>query len=359
MNTSNNGWTQDFDALSRQYWNAWSEMAAQSGDQANGWQQMLDLWAPWARDGRASVDTAVERMNAQAGAWFGQMQQVAQQFTGNAGTPGDIANAWKGMFGGGENPFAAMFAQGAGPGAAGIEQWMQHAEPMLEAWKGQIGGLLGMPAFGPGREQQERWQSLLQARLDYQQAMAAYAALLLQSSQRAFAVFEDKLTEHSEPGRQLDSARGLFDLWIDAAEQAWSEIALSQEYREVYGKLTNAQMRVRAGVQGQVERMTGQFGMPTRTEVNSGHCKVTQLEREVRELKLRLAALEANAGKPAASAKAAPAKSAPVKSAPIPSRRPGRSSTGKPAAARIAAKPSVNATSPRRPVKPAARRAVK
>ncbi len=373
MNPSNNGWAQDLDALSRQYWNAWSEMGAQSGGQANGWQQMLDLWAPWARDGRASIDTTVERMNTQAGAWFGQMQQLAQQFAGNTGTPADIASAWKDMFGGGENPFAAMFAQGAGPGAAGIEQWMQHAAPMLEAWQGQVGGLLGMPAFGPGREQQERWQSLLQARLDYQQAMAAYAALLLQSSQRAFAVFEDKLTEHSEPGRQLDSARGLFDLWIDAAEQAWSEIALSQEYREVYGKLTNAQMRVRAGVQGQVERMTGQFGMPTRTEVNSGHRKVTQLEREVRELKLRLAALEANAAKPAASvkaasvaaapAKAAPAKravkSAPMQAAPIPSRKPGRFSTGKPAAARTAAKPSAKAISPRKPVKPAARRAAK
>ena len=322
MNTSHNGWAQDFDALSRQYWNAWSDMAAQSGgqdNQVNGWKQMLDLWTPWARDGRESIDATVERMNTQAGGWFGQMQQLAQQFAGNTGTPTDIASAWKNMFGGGDNPFAAMFAQSAGPGAAGIEQWMQQAAPMLDAWKGQISGLLGMPAFGAGREQQERLQSLMQARLDYQQAMAGYCALLMQSSQRAFAVFENKLVERSEPGRQLDSVRGLFDLWIDAAEEAWAEVALSPQYREAYGKLANAQTRVRAGMQEQIERMTGQFGMPTRTEVNSSHRKVTQLEREVRELKQRLAALEANASKPVAtatttsSAKAVPTVRAPRK----------------------------------------------
>ena len=354
MNTSNNGWTQDFDALSRQYWNAWSGMAAQSGgqgSQANGWKQMLDLWAPWARDGRASIDQTVERMNSQAGDWLGRMQDLAQSFARKQSSPAEIAKAWKDMLApGGSNPFESMFAQGAGPGAAGIDQWMKQAAPMLEAWQGQISGLLGMPAFGAGREQQERWQSLMKARLDYQQAMAAYAAVLMGCGQRAFAVFESKLAERSEPGRQIDSARGLFDLWIDAAEEAWGEVALSPEYRRVYGELANAQMRVRAGVQDQVERFAGQFGMPSRTEVNSSHRKVTLLEREVRELKQRLAALEANASKSVATATTtSSAKAVPV------ARAPRKPVVKKSTARKTVAKKPVPAL--RKPVKPAKRRA--
>lgn len=366
MSTSNNGWAQDFDALSKQYWNAWSDMASQSGGQgastgSNGWQQMLDLWAPWARDGRASIDQTVERMNSQAGDWLGRMQELAQNFARKQSSPADVAKAWKDMLApAGSNPFAVMFAQSAGPGAANLDRWMQQAAPMMEAWLGQLNGLLGMPAFGAGREQQERLQSLMRARLDYQRAMAAYSALLLQSAQRAFAIFENKLVERSEPGRQIDSARGLFDVWIDAAEEAWAEIALSSEYRRVYGEMTNAQMRVRAGIQDLIERMTGQFGMPTRTEVDSSHRKVTQLEREVRELKQRLAALEANASKPAATR---PAPTRPVaaasrlKSAPV----------ARPRAKSAASKPVVKVSKPgktaakkpiaRKPVKPAARRA--
>ena len=43
MNAGNDGWSKDFEALSRQYWNAWSEMARHSGSgyqqQTPGWQQ--------------------------------------------------------------------------------------------------------------------------------------------------------------------------------------------------------------------------------------------------------------------------------------------------------------------------------
>src|SRR3546814_16203183 len=70
----------------------------------------------------------------------------------------------------------------------------------------------------------------------------------------AFAIFEDKLAEREEPGRQIQSARALFDLWVDAAEDAYAKIALSHEFREVYGKLVDAQMRLRGGVQREVER---------------------------------------------------------------------------------------------------------
>ena len=321
MNAMNDGWTQDFEALSRQYWNAWIEMARQAGSgqqqQVPGWQEAMDMWAPWARDGRAQTDDAISRMNAQTGAWFGQMQELAKRFSSGQSNASDITTEWKkalGIEGGAfSNPFGNMFQQMSGHGANGMDQWMKQVAPWMDAMRGEFGGMFNMPAFGLQREQQERWQALGKAQMEYQKAMSGYNAQLMECGKRAFAKFEDKLAERSEPGRQLDSTRALFDLWIDAAEEAWSEVALTPEFRAAYGDLVNAQSRMRAGVQGEVERTTGMFGMPTRTEVNSSHKKVTQLERDLRELKERLTALEAAANtKASVSPKAAASKSVPA-----------------------------------------------
>ena len=320
MSAMNDGWPQDFEALSRQYWNAWSEMARQASSgqhqQVPGWQDAMDLWAPWARDGRAQTDDVLARMNAQTGAWFGRMQELAKQFSGGTTNASDIAAEWKkalGIESGFGNPFGDMFQQMSGHGANSMDQWMHQITPWLEGMRSEARGLFNLPAFGLGREQQERWQALGKSMLDYREAMSGYNAQLLECGKRAFARFEDKLAERSEPGRQLDSTRALFDLWIDAAEEAWGEVAMTPEFRTAYGELVNAQSRMRSGVNGEVERATGQLGMPTRTEVNSSHRKVTQLERDLRALQQRLAELEAAMGAASRMKTDAMPKAAPVK----------------------------------------------
>ncbi|MEO8742484.1 MAG: class III poly(R)-hydroxyalkanoic acid synthase subunit PhaE [Lysobacteraceae bacterium] len=303
MNFSN-AWPQDFEALSRQYMNAWSEMARQAGSghtqQVPGWQDAMDMWAPWARDGRAQTDDMLARMNTQTGAWFGNMQEVAKQFSGGQSSASDVASAWKRALGmennGLGNPFAGMFQQMSGQGANSMDQWMQQIAPWLEGMRSESRNLFNMPAFGLQREQQVRWQGLAKSQMEYQQAMSGYNAQLMECGKRAFAKFEDKLAERSEPGRQIDSTRGLFDVWIDAAEESWAEVAMTPEFRSAYGALVNAQSSVRAGVNGEIERATAKLGMPTRTEVNSSHKKVTQLERDLRALKQQFADLEALVG---------------------------------------------------------------
>lgn len=286
-----------FEALARQYWNAWGEAMRQGGvphagaaSAANagvpGWQDAVEWWSKLAHGGREEANAAVERFNAQAKQWFGQMQQVAAQFAGHDASAADIASEWKRALGAaGENPFPELFRAMRGKGQQGLEQWMEDASPYLEAWRRESSSWLGMPAFGPNREHQERLQALAQAQLDYQQRLSAYTALMAKSAQRAYALFEDKLAEREQPGRQLTSARALFDLWIDAAEEAYAQVALSPEFREVYGALVNAQMRVRAGVQREVEQVSAMFGMPTRSELDGAHRKIAELERALRRLR--------------------------------------------------------------------------
>jgi class III poly(R)-hydroxyalkanoic acid synthase PhaE subunit len=195
-----------------------------------------------------------------------------------------------------------------------------------------------MPAFGIGREHQEHLQKLMQAQLDYQQREAAYNALMTQALQRAYDVFQDKLAEREEPGRQLTSARALFDLWIDAAEEAYAGVALSPEFREVYGAMVNAQMRLRSGIQREVERVCETFGMPTRTEVDAAHRKIAELERMLR--RMRDAAPASGASDPGKSNAAA---SAPASQSASPTARTATASPAKAAKKASAAKPGPGA----------------
>ncbi len=316
-------WQRNFEALTRQYWTAWGEQLRAAGGQpavpqgVPGWHDAVEWWSKLAHGGRSEANDLAERFNAQAKLWFGQMQQVAAQFAGQDHAAGDIAAAWKQALGAtGDNPFPEIFKAMRGHGAQGLDQWIEDASPYLDAFRREGMGWLSLPAFGLAREHQERLQALARAQVEYQEQTAAYNALMAKSGERAFELFEAKLAEREEPGRQLTSARALFDLWIDAAEESYAEIALSPEFRHTYGALVNAQMRLRNGVQKEVELACGAFGMPTRSEMDAAHRKVADLERQLRRLRTAAPAtarpapaVKTNGGtvetKPKAAAKAA------------------------------------------------------
>ncbi len=297
----------------QRYWQAWGDAlrsAASGGAPASQdvWQSALERWTQFAGTamGASAQRDPIDRFANQAQQWFGTMQDVASQFVGRNASAGDVVDAWRRAMGGNaENPFAAMFSQMSGRGQSGFDQWYEQVAPfMQQVFSGGAGAdasqfasrmfgggrdearrWLQMPSFGLAREHQERWQALAQAQLDLQEANDGYNALMARAGRDAFERFERKLAERAEPGRQLQSARALFDLWIDAAEEAYAEIALSSEFRTHYAALVNAQMRVRAGVQREVETIGGLFGMPTRTEVDGAHRKIAELERELRRLR--------------------------------------------------------------------------
>ena len=348
----------DFEGLARQYWSAWGEAMRQAGMGAAPaahatphWQQAVDWWSQLMPGGQSQANDAVSRFNRQASDWYGQMQQVAAQFAGQDSSAADVSQAWRRALGAnGDNPFPDMFKAMRGKGAHGLDEWLEQAKPYLESFQQQAQRWQQAPAFGQYREHQERWQALQQAQQDYQHQTGEFNALMMKCAQGAFEVFEDKLTAHEEPGRQITSARALFDLWIDSAEQAYAGIALSQEFREVYGALTNAQMRLRAAIQLEVEQMTGLFGMPTRTEIDSAHRKIAEMERALRRAASADARPVAERKAAPASPAAAPAKAKPRRVARKPSsaRKPAprkpvskQAPPRKTAARKLAAKPAV------------------
>jgi hypothetical protein len=74
----------------------------------------------------------------------------------------------------------------------------------------------------------------------------------------------------------------LYDLWVDAAEEAYAEIALTEEFREAYGAMANSQMRARSLQQQQTEQLCQQWGLPTRREMDTLGERLQQVRREAR-----------------------------------------------------------------------------
>lgn len=296
MSNSAQDWMNQWQALAQRYWEGWKSQGITppagfgSTNAQAPWQAGLDQWAQLFGQGNQQSDL-VDRVTANAKSYVALMQSM---LSGSFGQGGDgSAAAWTELLRNGfnvpgmdpalwNNPLGANFRDMAGQGAKGFEQLMAEFSRGAGPFKQEMLGSLGMPAFGLAREHQERWQALGTALVDYQEQTNRYNTLILKSSQQGFERFQSKLADREEPGRQLDSVRAVYDLWIDAAEEAYADIALSDEFRKVYGAMVNAQMRVRSLIQTEVEQQTRQLGMPTRTELKGVEKSVQELRRHLK-----------------------------------------------------------------------------
>jgi polyhydroxyalkanoate synthase subunit PhaE len=345
MSDQGNDFLKDYQAFAQQSWDSWMRYLQQSGTPA-----------PFGAFSPAPNDDLLSRSLASLKAYGSWLQQAAG--AGAAGGFAPMMGNWQQPAA--VQPFLAAFTPPFAQTVAGIDsasafgldhQWQSWLQAMQRAGMNGmngmngVGAMQGLPAFGLTREMQLDQQALAAAINDYVQINARYHALLQQVNTKGIARLQDMLGQHAEPGKQLDSMKALYDLWVDAMEEAYAEMALSDDYRDVFGAMVNAQMQVRKRQQQQTEKMCRELGIPTRSEVHSLGQRVQQLRRdlqarshqpsrpdasevgalqaEIAELKRELAASKASAkvrpitrkaededGKPAATSRAKTARSA-------------------------------------------------
>lgn len=312
----------DWQALGQQYWQGLTELGQKfitpaAPPPSTPWAEGMEQWTRMFQGQPPSAQqTLFDQVLAQGKTYVSTLEELFKAGAGAGQQPFDLGALARSSL----EQFRSSQPWLEGLGDYG--KWFDPAA--LEKLVGNLGGdaksWLGMPAFGFNRQQQERLQQLQSDLLDFQQQNQRYNALISKSMEGAIKRMESKLGELAEPGRQLKSLKSVYDLWIDALEESYAEIALSPEFREVYGDLVNAQMKLKRGIATQVERSTGELGMPTRTELDGVHRKlatvrgqlraldvdaVDALRAEVADLRAQIAVLKA-AKAPAA---AAPAKS--------------------------------------------------
>ncbi|PZU28529.1 MAG: class III poly(R)-hydroxyalkanoic acid synthase subunit PhaE [Stenotrophomonas sp.] len=359
MAAAGNNNNADFEASMRAAWEAWSQAMQGQGAAAGGDFPWAESIAQWTR--LVSTDTPPEvqalgaRFQHQAGDWLGMMQQVAARFAGRDTSAAEVAGAWREAVQAGQGDDLLQWMLGAARGGSALndQPWLREFAKAAQSGFGG-GDWLNAPAFGPAREHQARWQALLKIQQEYQARAEAYVDTIRSVLDDAFKRFEAKLAEHEVPGSQLTSARAMFDLWIDAAEEAYANVALSEDFQRIYGELANAQMRLRAASQSELERACDAMGVPTRTEMDAAHRRIAELERQVR----RLMAAAQQASAPASadeSAKPSAGKTAAKPAKPAPQRAATKAATK---ATRKAVKEIVQKVAPKKITanKPAARK---
>lgn len=296
-----------FAALAQQFWQGLQQMAARPTASA-GWPG-----AGFAMPQGLGTDPFAMFRQAQAFAPTQAMPDVSAMFA-----PFAQWSAAQGQ----ADPFAQMRTT--------FEQWMAQGAKLAEGMEFDGGkalaDALNVPGIGPMREEQERWQAIARARLEFDEVSLRFSRhfqeLMVKTQQR----FGRMLGELSSSDKKLESARATFDLWVDAGENVWAELAMSEGFQRDMGDLTNAQMRLQKAMQAVIDRFAAACGLPSRIEVDATARKVATLEREVRSLREQLKAGNASRSEAQATAKAEPVAAravvVPLPVAPRPPREP-------------------------------------
>ena len=273
----------DYQAMAQQSWDAWTRHL----------QQQMGAATPFAQAGAmpnfagamphfGSGDDLLTRSMAAMKGYGEWLQGAASSGLGQGG--GDWQQSLNQMFSSlGGQPFAHAFASIDSESARSFTQLWQS---WLQATQSGAGGLSfdveHMAAFGYTRERQLHQQAMAAAMRDYLEWAGKYQALIQRANADGLERLKAKLADLGDSKQQVDSLKGLYDLWVDGAEEAYAKIALSDEFRHVYGAMTNAQSRLRLLQQEQLEALCRELGMPTRSEVTALGKRLQELRREVR-----------------------------------------------------------------------------
>ena len=158
---------------------------------------------------------------------------------------------------------------------------------------------LSVPGIGYTRESQEQVQEGIRLWNDYQRTANEYIHAISKVGLDALEAMRLRILEMAEKGEVINSLRGIYDLWVDSNEKAYAAYVYTDEYSEIYGRMTNALMAVKKHSRNTVDEMLASLNMPTRKTINtmlerqqelrrehiSAIQKIKQLEKEQQELR--------------------------------------------------------------------------
>ncbi|HEX7815514.1 poly(R)-hydroxyalkanoic acid synthase subunit PhaE [Dyella sp.] len=276
----------NYQALAQQSWDAWTRYL----------QQQPAAVSPFATAAGNRPEDLLTRSMAGAKAYADWLRSAS---TSGLGQGDDWQRQMQNLFAGlGGQPFTQAYAGLDSASAHSfLQQWQdwltaQSGMNPLSALSGAIPNMPGMPslpgmadyaAFGYTRERQLQQQALVHAMREYADMASRYQSLIQKANAQGFERLQEHLGDMARTDKHVESLKALYDLWVDAAEECYAQIALSDEFKQVYGAMVNAQMKVRQLQQQQLEATCRELGLPTRSEVTALGKRLQELRREMRQ----------------------------------------------------------------------------
>ena len=268
----------DYQSMAQQSWDAWTRYLQQHSASSTPFGATASPFGP-----AATGDDLMARSMAALKGYGDWLQGAVGSGLGQG--PADWQQSLQQLFSNlGGQPFGHAFASIDSEAAKSFAQmwqgWMQSNPPNFGGMKFDVEH---MAAFGYTRERQRLQQALAAAMQNYSEWAGKYQSLIQRANSEGFERLQAKLSGLADSSKQIESLKALYDLWVDAAEEAYAQIALSEEFRQAYGEMVNAQGRVRQLQQQQLEALCRDMGVPTRSEVSALGKRMHELRREVRE----------------------------------------------------------------------------
>lgn len=191
---------------------------------------------------------------------------------------------WNDLHGDGQSPWFGLPCSLIGSSFdSPLLKQLLDGQALLDTWTTE---LLELPPLGPQREWQRAAQMLHRALLEQRSAFAKVAEHYRKSVSIGLKRFAEYLRETD--GAPIDSLRALYDAWIDVAEQAYRETAMTESFSRDFGAFINASSRVRAASNVIQQRLTDSIGMPGLREFEVLEDQQARLRADVEALRREL-----------------------------------------------------------------------
>lgn len=240
------------------------------------WQAFMGLFAP------PRVPGSPSRFESPEAHAFASYVQSAERFTAAA------------------RKYLEDTAQASAPAAAEAMRAFgdflreQSLEVLRPLWSADFGaGAAGaaspmpdLPALGLTREHQQRWQRTAEAARRMADAQRRLQLLWSDTLREAATAFAARHAAPQSKAVDAEFLRGLYNSWIDCAEEAYARTAHSDAFCSAFAEFVNASSLCRKEVQSSVEHLAKSLDLPTRGELNT-------LTRRLQSVEEQLAALQA------------------------------------------------------------------
>ena len=142
-----------------------------------------------------------------------------------------------------------------------------------------------LPSIGYSREQNVKLMRAFDAFVDLRKVTTRYRTTLAKAMGEAVERTMERLAQLAKEGKNIDSVRELNRLWLNVADEVFTEMYASEDYMALQKEMSSAGMRYKIEQRQIVEMILKTLDIPTRSELDDAYRTLYELRKEVKSLK--------------------------------------------------------------------------